>query len=112
MNEQVKQSRRLNRSAVHSHALECSRRLRAGKFVRVSEDFLDAVEADVESMVRHLRTLHTPPLHPPITYDCDPAPLATGELLATLRCEFDEAIRRAIQARVQRHPTCGKTLLA
>ena len=99
----------LNESAIRQHALECSRQFRAGKFTRVGQDFLDEVQADVEALVRDLRSKYPPPLHEPL----EPGEnicCVTGALLDKVKTELNRAVCRLIQAKVQRQPTVGVTL--
>ena len=44
-----------NRAAIRRHALKVSDEARAGKFTRVSDDFLNQREADAEAFFRSLR---------------------------------------------------------
>jgi hypothetical protein len=99
----------LNESAIKDHALECSRRYRAGKFTRTGEDFVDEVKADVEKLVRELRGKF------PTFHEALPAPengFVTGLLRDKVASELDAAIARMIQNKVQRQPSCGCTLKA
>jgi hypothetical protein len=94
----------LNESAIRSHALRCSARLRANKFTRVGEDFLDEVKADVEAVLRELRnkaTLHMPPaLIPNESF-------VTGVLKDRAAVILDELVGRIVQNKVQRQPSRG-----
>lgn len=100
--------RLLNESAVHAHALECSKRYRAGKFTRVGQDFMDEVKADVEALVRELRNKY-PTLHPAIE-PAEGEKYITGALMDRVATELNRTLGRMIQNKVQRHPTVGKTL--
>lgn len=98
----------LNQSAIKKHALACSKAHRANRFTRVGQDFLDAVNSEVEALVRDLRNTRFPvPMN---------APLPTEEnfvkeaLLEKVKDALNQAIGRIIQAKVQRQPTCGITL--
>jgi hypothetical protein len=95
-------------SAIHAHALECSKRYRAGKFTRVGQDFHDEVRAGTEAWVRSLRNLF-PTLHPAIE-PVDEKCYITGALMERVAVELNRAIGRMVQNKVQRHPTVGKTL--
>ena len=108
--------RYLNESAIRSHALKCSQKYRAGRFTRVSEDFIDEVKADVEAFLRGLRLTH-PTLHPPVSREgihMDSLTLeytfATGAFYDKLSPILNDAIARIVQNKVQRQPSCGKTL--
>ena len=99
----------LNESAIRQHALRCSEKFRNGRFTRVGQDFLDEVSADVEALVRAMRNQHPvqgfEPLEPDENTSC-----LTGALLAKVGGELNRLICRIIQTKVQRQPTCGKTL--
>lgn len=98
--------RYLNESAIHQHALKCSASYRAGRFTRVGQDFIDEVKADVEAMIRELRNKYQT-LHPalPLETTC-----ITSNLSDKVMGEINNAIGRIIQNKVQRQPSCGKTL--
>lgn len=102
--------RLLNESAIHNHALACSKAYRAGKFTRVGEDFQNEVRADVEAFIRELRN-KWPTLHPvlPLTENTS---CVTGALLDKVGAALNDAIARLIQNKVQRQPSCGCTLRA
>jgi len=97
---------KLKIASTKRHALLCSEKLRAGKFTRVGEDFLQQIEAALESTARVL------------------GHAVTGEVLPTdekfltpegERYVLDNVntwIGKAIQKRVQAHPSLGKTLKA
>jgi len=95
----------INRSAVKAYALKVSREKRANKFKRVGEDFLNAVEADVEAVIRQTC----------ISLDCIPAAeddreFITGTALDRIREKLNERAKRIIHGRVMRHPSIGCTL--
>lgn len=100
--------RYLNESAIREHALECSKRFRAGKFTRVGEDFITEVKVDVESIIRDLR-IKAPTLHP-VPETLENMSFVTGALCDKLMPEMNNLIGRIIQNKVQRQPTVGKTL--
>ncbi len=109
MNEpiDISSGRYLNESAIRSHALQCSARFRANKFTRVGEDFMDEVKADVEAVLRDLRAKANTQLHEPLAQDeC----FATGLLQDRLTNVLNDLIGRIVQNKVQRQPSCGKTL--
>jgi hypothetical protein len=109
MNEplDISSGRYLNESAIRSHALRCSASFRANKFTRVGEDFLDEVKADVEAVLRELRNKVPSHMHEPLSQDeC----FATGLLQERLTNVFNDLVGRIIQNKVQRQPSCGKTL--
>lgn len=100
--------RYLNESALHTQALRCSKAYRAGRFTRVGQEFVDEVKADVEAVIRELRN-KCPTLHPALEPDAETS-CVTGLLSARLTEEFNRLICRIVQNKVQRQPSCGKTL--
>lgn len=111
MNEPIDlaSGRFLNESALRAHALKCSEKLKANRFTRVGQDFLDEVSADVEALVRNIRnqqgTALFLPLEPETELSC-----VTGALSVKVMIELNRLICRIIQNKVQRQPSCGKTL--
>jgi hypothetical protein len=106
--QEVATLRYLNESAVHAHALECSRRNRAGKFTRVSQDFQDEVRVDVEGIMRRIRNEYAVNhVHPKIETDLT---FVTYAMLEKIRDDLNAAIASLIQGKVQRQPSVGKTL--
>ena len=103
----ISTARYLNESAIHSHALKCSARYRANRFTRVGQDFVDEVKADVEAMVRDLRGKY-PTFHEPL--EPEESSFVTGLLSDKVMIEWNRTVARLIQNKVQRHPSCGKTL--
>jgi hypothetical protein len=103
--------RYLNESAIHAHALQCSKSYRAGKFTRVGGDFVDEVKADVEALIREIRGKYKT-LHPALSLSVASSNSAftTGALSDRVMAELNNAIGRLIQNKVQRQPSCGKTL--
>lgn len=101
------EKRYLNTSAIKSHALHCSEKLRAGKFERVGQAFLVEVETDVENLVRQIETKYPERTHPSISTDVN---LVTGELIHRLQKALNAAVARLIQRKVESHPGIGKTL--
>lgn len=114
----------LNRAGIKEHALRCSKKYRAGKFTRVSEDVLLEIEADVEAFIRELRgkykTLHEPlgqrgyeavpcPSSEEATWEQTPS-FVKGALMEKIQLELDKAIARLIQNKVQKQPSCGCTV--
>lgn len=99
----------LNRTAIREHALLCSQKIKGGKFTRVSEGFLDDVEAALEGVARSVdrQFENVRDLHPDIPLQ---GSIVTGDFLRELRDRFDRAVARLIQRRVESAPTVGKTL--
>jgi hypothetical protein len=96
----------INRSAVKTYALGISAKHKAGKFTRVSEDFLTAVEAEVESFIRKL--------NPTIGIHGE-APQADYLFITKLAREklesrLNDVTRAIIFNKVMRHPSVGCTL--
>ncbi len=98
----------LNETAVRNHALACSKAYRAGKFTRVGQEFMDEVKADVEAIIRELRTKYSNQVHPVL--DLGENEVVTGALSDKVMAELSKAIGRLIQNKVQRQPSCGCTL--
>lgn len=101
--------RYLNVTNIKAHALKCSKSLRAGKFERVGQSFLDDVQAEAERLVREINSKFQPPVHPVV--DPEEAKFVTGAYVTKAQEILDAAVARIIQAKVQRHPSTGKTLL-
>lgn len=101
--------RYLNESAIRDHALRCSAAFRAGKFTRVGQDFIDEVKADVEAWVRHLRNEVKTHMHQPLEPEANTS-CVTGLLCDRVAQELNLLVCRIIQNKVQRQPSCGKTL--
>lgn len=102
--------RYLNESAIHSYALHCSARYKAGKFNRVGQDFIDEIKADVESWIRGLRQQWKNASPFEDTPETDAETFTTGALMEKIQPELNQAIARLIKNKVWRHPSCGKTL--
>jgi len=96
----------INRSAVKAYALKVSKERRAGKFTRVSEEFLSAVEADVESAIRGLAGFASPDHVRP----ADDRGFITGAAAEKLQEKLNERARHIIAGKVLRHPSLGCTL--
>lgn len=96
----------INRSAVKKYALEVSRRKRAGKFTRVSADFLNDVEAALDSAIRGIDSGSYGEI---IT----PAPgtkFMTGLAGRKAAIKLDLLAVKIIDSKVMRHPSLGCTL--
>lgn len=108
----VSTTRNLNESAIKDYALECSKRFRANKFTRVGSEFLEEIEADVESFVRAIGFKYSSGVHPPLYTQAgiDLPAFVTGNLMNKVKSRLNEAIARIVQEKVQRQPTVGKTL--
>lgn len=99
----------INRSAVKAYALTVSRERRAGKFTRVSEAFLDQVEAQVESVIRGVVTFQGPESEGPVKPD-DDREFITGAALEKFRERLNERTQAIVSGLVRRHPSVGCTL--
>jgi hypothetical protein len=99
----------LNEAAVRGHALRCSARFRNNRFTRVGQDFLDEVKADVEAVIRALRSQAQTKLFDPLEPD-ENTYCVTGALCDKVGIEMNRLICRIIQNKVQRQPSVGKTL--
>jgi hypothetical protein len=99
----------LNESALRAHALACSAKFKGGRFTRVGQDFLDEVSADVEAIIRDLRSKQSTKLFEPLEPD-ENTSCVTGALSAKVAIELNRLICRLIQNKVQSQPSCGKTL--
>lgn len=97
----------INRSAVKVYALGVSGKHRAGKFTRVSEEFLTGVEAEVEATIRRMAPSES--IHG--TADGAPAlDFTTKHARERMVERLEEATRSIIYKRVMRHPSIGQTL--
>lgn len=96
----------INRSAVKKYALEVSKQKRAGKFTRVSSDFLNDIEAALDSAIRGIDSG---------SYSATivPAPgtkFMTGKAAAKAAIRLDILATKIIDSKVMRHPSLGVTL--
>jgi len=95
----------LNRAAVKSFALAASEQNRAGKFKRCSPDFIQAIEAEVEALLRQIGGSE-PEQDVPGEYsfiNCKRAFVKAEE-------QFNRAVRKIILRRVKSQPSNGQTL--
>jgi len=95
----------INRSAVKRYALKVSAEKRAGKFTRVSEEFLTQIEADLDSSIRQLAIADTSDM----AYS-DGAWFITGQAVKKTEERLNMLARVIIHRKVMRHPTIGCTL--
>ena len=96
-------------SNVKRYALACSSQNRAGKFTRVSGEFLTNIEADIDSLIRQIESKVREPLNP-APQGVEELRLITGHALDKCRDRLEAALRKIIQNRVQGTPTVGCTL--
>jgi hypothetical protein len=99
---------KINRNAVKNYALECSTAMRAGKFTRVSESFLEDIEMEVESAIRGINQT--------LAVDRQPRALDDIELVhpaavidAVVRA-LNNRIKMTIARKVYRQPSVGCTI--
>jgi len=97
----------INRSAVKRYALQVSAEKRAGKFTRVSEEFLTQVEADLDSSIRQLCSADRSEMSVP---DLDASWFITGHAATKLEDRLNMLATVIIHRKVMRHPTIGCTL--
>lgn len=96
----------ISRSRVKKYALKVSRERRAGKFTRVSEEFLLSVETDLDSAIRQIvigDLSEVPAL-------LDDKSFITGEALRKASLRLNTLTQLIIFRKVHRHPTLGTTL--
>jgi hypothetical protein len=98
----------INRSSVKAYALVVSRERRAGKFTRVSEEFLDAVEAEVEAAIRQISSLSQDAEK--LVDPDDSREFITGAALERVRGRLQQRAQSIISGKVRRHPSIGCTL--
>jgi hypothetical protein len=99
-------------SSVKEYALACSKANRAGKFKRVSQEFLDDIEAEVDCILRQIESKVREPLHapPPGLGLADSLRCITGFAAEAAHKRLEAAIRKIILNKVQSTPSCGQTL--
>jgi hypothetical protein len=102
----MRKERIMNVAAVKTTALGFSKKFRAGKFERVGSDFLEEVEADIESIVRMIN--NTQPAEE--IKDIPAMTFVSGAFMEKIETAINALVMRKIYAKVKRHPTVGKTL--
>lgn len=98
----------INRSAVKAFALKVSKEKRAGKFNRVSKEFLDSVEANLEALIREIAQGFAK--SDTVTPDPEADWFINGRTLRCAEDKLNQAVQKIILAKVHGHPTIGKTL--
>lgn len=96
----------INRSAVKSFALKVSKERRAGKFTRVSENFLIQVEAEVEAVIRRIQSCDSGTIP-----DEGKGVFITGEAASRMREKLNAEAASIVSRKVMRHPSIGVTLM-
>lgn len=107
----VASMRYLNVSAIKTHALKCSKEIRAGYFERVGQSFVEEVQAETERILREINGKYQPPIHAVVAPEDGAGNFVTGALVERAQEVLNACVHRIIQAKVQRHPSKGKTLL-
>ena len=98
-------------SRLREYALACSKAHRAGKFTRVSADFINTIEAEVENLIRQIESKVREPLHGEPDGGQEVAnALVTGWALERCQDRLNAALRKIIRNKVQSTPSCGQTL--
>ncbi len=100
----------INRSAVKDYALRCSEECRAGKFTRVSEEFLAGVENSLDDVIRQVLTKLGKLRFDSVPPNPDFRGLTSREAKEKMAERLDEVVRRIIQLKVEATPSCGVTL--
>jgi hypothetical protein len=98
----------INRSAVKAYALKVSKERRAGLFQRVSKEFLDSVEANLEALIREIAQGYTS--RERVVPDPEADWMINGRTLRCAEDKLNEAVERIVLAKVHGHPSIGKTL--
>jgi hypothetical protein len=102
----------LNRSAVKAFALQVSKEKRGGKFTRVSEQFIDDIEANIDATIRNLANAYGVSVDEYTAPDQEISSFTTGRAQVKLRTMLEVAACKIIQLKVRRHPSIGVTLKA
>jgi len=113
MNNDKQNNQRTNltvASNVKEHALMYSKVNRAGKFKRVSQEFLDDIEAEVDCLIRQIESKVREPLYPAPHATENDLRLITGYAAECAHKRLEAAIRKIIRNKVQSTPSCGITL--
>jgi hypothetical protein len=95
----------LNRSAVKSFALAASEQNRAGKFKRCSPDFIQAVEAEVEALLRQIGGSE-PEQDVPGEYSF----INCKRAFPKIEEQLNRLVRKTVLRRVKSQPSNGQTL--
>lgn len=95
----------INRSAVKSYALKVAKEKRP-KFKRVSAEFLDGVQASLETVIRGLAKSGGDDVAP----DTDADWFVNGRTVRMAEEQLNIAVRAIVAGKVLRHPSIGVTL--
>lgn len=110
MNETINKISLINRSAVKKHALKVSGSCRAGKFTRVSEEFIDNVESILDDVIRQTLSKMANTRFDSVPVDESSRRLLTDAAREKVASRMEEVLLRIIQLRVESTPSCGVTL--
>lgn len=97
----------VNRASVKTYALGISHKHRGGKFTRVSEDFLVAVEAETEAVIRRMTATES------VHGKADDAPalsFTTKHARERMVEKLEDTVRAIVFKKVMAHPSVGQTL--
>jgi len=94
----------ITRTVVKRYALKVAKVRRAGKFIRVSEEFITSVESDVEAAIRGIAPYVEGVVEP------DACNFITAHAMKKLRVKLNERARDIIKGKIMRHPSIGVTL--
>ena len=102
------------RLIIHSHvreyALVVSKQYRAGKFTRVSQEFIDGVQADVDNLIRQIESKLGEPFYGPVEGPHEALQFVPGFALEAVQFRLNNAIKKIIRNKVRSTPSCGVTL--
>lgn len=97
----------INRTSVRDYALKVSAEKRAGKFNRVSSEFLDDVEAQLEAAIRGLAGCAD---SDDVTPDPEANWFINGRTTKSAEEKLNQLARKIVLGKVRRHPSIGVTL--
>lgn len=98
----------LKRSAIKQYALEASKAIRAGKFSRVGQSFIDRCEARTDAAIRAIYRGDLGPVTPILPEEGVKFITPYGKVKASEQMEL--LARDVIFNEVRSHPSLGKTL--
>lgn len=98
----------INRAAVKAYALKVAKERRAGKFTRVSAEFLDSVQANLEALIREVAQGYC--MEGDVSPDIGADWFINGKAMKSVEPKLNEAARKIVVAKVRSHPSVGCTL--
>lgn len=98
----------LNRTALKRYALEASKAIRAAKFSRVGQTFIDRCEARTDAAIRAIYRGDLGPITPILSEEGVKFITPYGKVKASEQMEL--LARDVIFSEVRSHPSLGKTL--